>query len=80
MALCSAFFLEGWKRYSAGIRYKWGDVDQITPEAEHPRPEYFRRLQNVAAEYLREHLLENEVAHQHCLLDQRSISDHPSLH
>ena len=57
MALWSAFFLEGWKRYSAGIRYKWGDVDQTTPEAEHPRPEYLRRLQNEVAgtRYLREH-------------------------
>ena len=44
MALWSALFLEGWKRYSAGIRYKWGDVDPITPEAEYPRPQYLHRL------------------------------------
>jgi len=45
MSLWAAFFLEGWKRYSAEICHHW-DVYGFDPEDEHPRPKYLKQLRN----------------------------------
>ena len=55
MAMWSAVFLEGWKRYSSRIRYRWGDVEQLAPEAEHSLPQYLRRVKKLDKELQLEH-------------------------
>jgi len=41
-------FLMAMKRYSYGIRYRWGDVKQMAPETEHSLPQYlFRRVKKL---------------------------------
>ena len=46
MSLWAAFFLEGWKRYSAEIYHRW-DVFGFDPEEELPRPAYLHQLKDV---------------------------------
>ena len=46
ISLWAAAFMEYWKKYSKELTHRW-HVNDYTPEAEHPRPQYLQKLNTV---------------------------------
>ena len=44
--ILAAMFLEFWKRYSQEMTHRW-ETTNFTPEAEHPRPEFYEQLKDI---------------------------------